>query len=186
MVAKAVKGLSAEDLWRIERIATPEISPCGRKAVFSVTRYDMNSNVGRSNLYWVDLASNKASEKPQALTSAGDRDASPQWSPNGDRIAFVAKREQSGVKDEAAQLYVIAAHGGESQRLTQWPLGVGAFRWMPDGKRIVFISWVWPEQKTTRAQIKRHMQETNREPMRNEREVSYRSGCASAHNDACK
>lgn len=162
MVAKAVKGLSAEDLWRIERIATPEISPCGRKAVFSVTRYDMNSNVGRSNLYWVDLASNKASEKPQALTSAGDRDASPQWSPNGDRIAFVAKREQSGVKDEAAQLYVIAAHGGEAKRLTQWPLGVGAFRWMPDGKRIVFISWVWPEQKTTRAQIKRHIQETKR------------------------
>jgi dipeptidyl aminopeptidase/acylaminoacyl peptidase len=27
------------------------------------------------------------------------------------------------------------------------PTGVGAFKWLPDGRRIAFVSWVWPERK---------------------------------------
>lgn len=157
-----MKTLSARDLWRIERVGAPQLSPSGHKAVFPVTRYDIDNNIGRSTLYWLDLQPGKLASKPAPLTFAGEKDANPQWSPTGDRIAFAAKREQAGIKDQAAQLYVIAASGGEAQRMSQWPLGVGAFRWMPDGKRIVFISWVWPEESTTKAQIKRHEQESKR------------------------
>jgi hypothetical protein len=38
---------------------------------------------------------------PRALTQCGDKDGQPQWSPRGDRIAFTARREQQGRKDES-------------------------------------------------------------------------------------
>jgi dipeptidyl aminopeptidase/acylaminoacyl peptidase len=34
--------------------------------------------------------------------------------------------------------------------------GVSAFAWLPDGKRIAFVSWVWPELKGMKAQAARH------------------------------
>jgi dipeptidyl aminopeptidase/acylaminoacyl peptidase len=93
--------------------------------------------------------------KPRPLTQAGDKDAQPAWSPRGDLIAFVAKREQEGHKDEASQLYLIPPDGGEAHRAAQVATGVDAFRWMPDGRGLLFVSWVWPDTKGSKAQAKR-------------------------------
>ncbi|MFX8172461.1 hypothetical protein ABTK94_19330, partial [Acinetobacter baumannii] len=74
-------------------------------------------------------------------------DANPQWSPRGDLIAFTARREHGGVKDAQTQLYVIAPDGGEARRVGQVATGVEAFKWFADGRRIAFVSWVWPDLK---------------------------------------
>ena len=37
--------------------------------------------------------------------------------------------------------------GVEARRVGQVPTGVESFKWFPDGKRIAFVSWVWPELK---------------------------------------
>lgn len=84
---------------------------------------------------------------PRVLTSCGTKDGQPRWSPRGDRIAFVARRDQQGAKDDEPQLYLIAPDGGEAQRAATVATGVDAFRWCPDGRRLVFVSWVWPELK---------------------------------------
>ena len=62
-------------------------------------------------------------------------------------MGFVAKREQQGHKDDEPQFYVIAPDGGEARRVGTVATGVEGFRWFPDGKRIAFVSWVWPELK---------------------------------------
>eukprot|EP01137_Pigoraptor_chileana_P001367 Opistho-2@38903 len=113
----------------------------------------MEQNKAASSLY---LLSTLGGE-PRRLTSAGDKDGQPQWSPKGDAIAFVARREQEGSKDEEAQLYVIAPDGGEARRIGPEggiATGVEAFKWLPDGKRIAFVSWVWPKLKGAAAQAK--------------------------------
>ncbi|HXF78054.1 MAG TPA: S9 family peptidase, partial [Usitatibacter sp.] len=54
------------------------------------------------------------------------------------------------------QLYVIPAAGGEAVRKSDFAPGIDDFKWMPDGKRIAFVSWVWPDARGSRAQAKRH------------------------------
>jgi dipeptidyl aminopeptidase/acylaminoacyl peptidase len=94
--------------------------------------------------------------EPRPLTQCGDKDGAPRWSPRGDLIAFTAKREQQGKKDEEPQLYLIAPDGGEARRAATVATGVEAFRWFPDGRRLAFVSWVWPELKGEKAQAKKH------------------------------
>jgi len=146
------KPIDVDALWRLERIAAVSLSPDAATAVCAVSSYSMDENKGRTSLWLLPTGSTS----PRRLTSAGDKDAAPAWSPQGDRIAFLAKREQGGRKDSEAQLYVIAAAGGEAERKSDFAPGIDDFKWMPDGRRIVFTSWVWPDAKGSRDQAKRH------------------------------
>ena len=147
------KNFDVDALWQIERIGTPSLSPDGAQAVASLSAYSMDKNKAASSLW---LLSTLGGE-PRRLTSAGEKDGQPQWSPRGDRIAFIGRREQEGQKDEEAQLYVIPPDGGEARRVGPAggiATGVEAFKWLPDGRRIAFVSWVWPKLKGAGAQAK--------------------------------
>jgi dipeptidyl aminopeptidase/acylaminoacyl peptidase len=134
------------------------IAPDGSAAACTLTTCSMEENKGSTAL-WLLPCDGSSSRR---LTRNGDKDAQPAWSPNGDRVAFLAKREQGGRKDAEAQIYVIPAHGGEAERKSDFAPGIEAFKWMPDGRRIVFVSWVWPEVKGRRAQGKRHKEFSER------------------------
>jgi len=138
MTHPTLRPLSAEDLWRIDRIGSPALSPDGTRAVCSVTRYDTKLNQGSTSLWLLSAAGGA----PRRLTRCGSKDGQAAWSPRGDHIAFVARREQGGQKDEAAQLYVISPDGGEAKRVCRFAPGVESFKWMPDGLRIAFAAWV--------------------------------------------
>jgi dipeptidyl aminopeptidase/acylaminoacyl peptidase len=99
---------------------------------------------------------------PRRLTQCGEKDGHPAWSPSGERIAFIARRDQQGEKDETPQLYVIAPDGGEARRISRFGPGVEAFKWFPDGRRIAFIAWVWPELKGSKAQSRRFKEHKER------------------------
>ena len=150
--------MTVEDLWKVERLGAPSLSPDGAQAVASLSRYSMDENKGSTQLW---LLSTLGGE-PRALTACGDKDGAPRWSPRGDLIAFTAQREQEGRKDKTPQLYLIAPDGGEARRAASVATGVEAFRWMPDGRRLVFASWVWPDAKGAKAQAERHQQFSER------------------------
>ncbi|MGZ5046583.1 MAG: S9 family peptidase, partial [Usitatibacter sp.] len=147
--------ITVEHLWKLERPAQPTLSPDGAQACVSVTSFDMEENRGRSSL-WLYSA---FGGEPRRLTSAGEKDGEPKWSPDGQWIAFVAKRPAAGAGDkgdEEAQVYLIAPDGGEARRLTDFATGVFGIKWFPDSRRIAFLSWVWPEEKSVAAQAKRY------------------------------
>jgi len=142
------KPLTIDALWQLERLGIPSLSPDGAQAVCAVASHSMDENSSRCAL---GLLSTLGGE-PRALTHCGEKDGQPSFSPQGDLVGFVAKREQQGHKDEAPQFYVIAPDGGEARRIGNVATGIEAFRWCPDGRRIVFISWVWPGLKGVKAQ----------------------------------
>jgi dipeptidyl aminopeptidase/acylaminoacyl peptidase len=149
--------IDVEALWQLERAANVAMAPDGSAAVCTLTTYAMEQNKG-STAIWLLPCDGSA---PRRLTR-GEKDSQPAWSPSGDRIAFLGKREQDGRKDTEAQLYVIPAHGGEAERRSDFAPGIEAFKWMPDGRRIVFVSWVWPELKGPRAQDRRQREFSER------------------------
>ncbi len=152
------RPLDVDTLWQLQRLSGLTLAPDGRAAVVSVTTPDMEKNQTRTRL-WL-LPTN--ARKPRPLTSCGERDGQAAWSPKGDRIAFVARREQEGSKDSTPQLYTIAADGGEAQRHSSFGPGIESFKWLPDGRRVVFSAWVWPTLKGAAAQNKAHKAWTER------------------------
>jgi len=158
MKAKTKPSLNVDDLWAFERIGQLALAPDGRRAVCSVSSSSMEKNQSSSKL-WL-MPTDRAA--PRQLTRCGEKDGQPAWSPKGDRIAFIAKREQQDDKDATAQLYVIAPDGGEAERKSAFAPGIESFKWLADGKRIVFAAWVWPELKGSIAQARQHKTFTDR------------------------
>ena len=150
-MTKNTKLIGIEDLWKFERVGGISLAPDGAQAVCSVSRFSMEENNSHSSLWLLSTFGGAARQ----LTSCGEKDGAAAWSPRGDSIAFVAKREQQGKKDDTPQLYLIAPDGGEAHRVSDFAPGIEAFRWFPDGKRIAFIAWVWPELRGAKAQAKR-------------------------------
>jgi dipeptidyl aminopeptidase/acylaminoacyl peptidase len=150
--------MDIDALWSMDRLGAPTLSPDGAQAVVPVTRYDMDKNKGRTTLWLLSTLGGA----PRALTQAGEKDGQPRWSPEGDLVAFVARREQEGDKDESPQLYVIPPDGGEARRVTRMPFGVEAFKWFPDGRRLAFVSWVDPTLKGQAAQAQARQAEKDR------------------------
>ena len=68
------------------------------------------------------------------VTGADGNELTPNWSPDGARIAFVA--DYDGDYD----VYVMDADGAGTHRLTETTVDDFAPRWSPDGSRIAFFS----------------------------------------------
>ena len=150
------KNITVEDLWKFERLGSVSLSPDGAQAVTTLSRHSMDDNKSMSSLWLLSTLGGA----PRLLTTGGEKDGQPRWSPHckdgTELIAFTAKREQEGAKDTESQLYVIAPDGGEARRVSNVATGVEGFRWCPDSRSLVFISWVWPELKGAKAQARQH------------------------------
>nr|WP_237732710.1 S9 family peptidase [Shewanella schlegeliana] len=133
--AEQSKPLSVDVLWQLNRIGSPIISPSGDRVIAPVTQYDVPEDKGSTQLWLFD----KDGDSQQALTAKGLRVSEPTFSPDGNTLAFISKRD----KDEAGQVYLLPMNGpGEAQKLTDVPGGVYGMKWV--GKHIYFISRIFP------------------------------------------
>ncbi|UCF06334.1 MAG: S9 family peptidase [bacterium] len=127
--------ITAEDLWKMKRVASLQVSPDGTTATVVVTDYDIEENKGQGDIWLIATDGSFV----RRFTTGETTEGSPVWSPCSRWIAFTAKRE-----GEKAQLHTIPIDGGEAVSLTDMPLGVSSPMWMPDGNRIVFVSKILP------------------------------------------
>src|ERR1700694_1906173 len=99
------KRISVEHLWQLARPVQPTLSPDGAQACISVASFDMEENKQRSSLWLLSAFGGE----PRQLTTRGDKDGEPRWSPDGRWIAFVAKRPAVGSEkgDDEPQVYII-------------------------------------------------------------------------------
>ncbi|PZR54947.1 S9 family peptidase [Xylanimonas oleitrophica] len=118
------------DLPLIRTVSTPTLHPSGDRAVVAVTRPDLDADAYVGQLWTVPLDGGRPRR-----TTRGFRDTTPRFSPDGTLLAFLR-----ATPDGAPQLYVVDAAGGEPVQVTDRLLGVGDFRWSPDGARIAFTS----------------------------------------------
>ncbi|MGZ0710917.1 S9 family peptidase (plasmid) [Coraliomargarita sp. W4R53] len=124
--------MRAQDIETLVSVGRPTIAPDATFAVFASARPDLEANRSVGQLWRVELPDGT----PRRLTR-GVADAEPALSPVGDRVAFL-RADAKG----KAQIFVVAAGGGEPVQATDEPLGVSSFDWSLDGTSFAFIARV--------------------------------------------
>ena len=122
--------MTAEKLWKLKRVADPQISPDGKWVLFTMTSYNLEENKSNSDLYVISMNGGE----PRQLTTSASADFSGRWSPDGKSIAFLSTR------DGAPQIYMLDLSGGEAKKISNMHEGVGNFSWSPSGKYFSFTS----------------------------------------------
>ncbi len=117
-----------------------DVSPDGRRIVFTLRVPDFQQSRWRTQLWILDAPG----EKPRRLTYGTGNEYAPRWSPDGKWITFLAARPYSRGAGErvrgTVQVWALPADGGEAVRWTDLPQGVEQYQWEPGGRFLVCIS----------------------------------------------
>jgi dipeptidyl aminopeptidase/acylaminoacyl peptidase len=141
------RRIELADLQKIVRVSSPQISPDGKSIVAVVARVNWDEDRSDSSLVLVDIATGQQ----RSLTNVRKGLGSPQWSPSGDRLAFIT--EAGTGKDAAQQVFMMPMNGGEPKQITTAPSGVEQFAWRPDGSSIAYVA---PDEPANKKEIEKH------------------------------
>lgn len=138
----ANRDIQLSDLRNLISLSDPQISPDGREIAVVVATQSWNSDKTVHEIDLIDVAT--GARRP--LTRYREDVSSPRWSPDGTRLAFMARNmtRSTGKHD---QVFVLPMDGGDAQRVTGASRGVASFSWSPDGKAIAYIAAEMPTDK---------------------------------------
>ena len=126
---------TADTMLKLARISEPVLSPDGTQVAFSVQKVDLDKNTKPSQIYSVPVLGGA----PRQLTTNGDSNDRPRWSPDSKQIFFVSNRGGS------SQIWAMNADGSNSHQITKFAAEASGIVVSPDGKKIVFLSNVYPD-----------------------------------------
>jgi len=129
-------------------VSDAQIAPDGKRIVYIVSKPDVKHDRFDRTLMLFDLATN--TERPLTFERKGI--ASPAWSPQNDKIAFLAEHGEG--KDAQMQIFVLDLRGGDARAVTKTSNGVDQFAWRPDGKAIAYVT---PDDPKNKKQIEKHL-----------------------------
>jgi dipeptidyl aminopeptidase/acylaminoacyl peptidase len=158
--------LTLDEFFNSVSFTAVKVSPDGNSVVIGTEKADWDAQIFRKELWLYRTASSGTLTQ---LTQSG-HDGSPQWSPDGQWIAFLSERKAGDAKDagagddkekgrgasnkdkdkdkDVAQLFLISPSGGEAFAITSGEEEVHAFAWSGDSKAILFASrQPWTKQQ---------------------------------------
>ncbi len=131
-LAAQKRPMTIVDLIAVPSVRSPVVSPDGERIVYVKSEADWAENRTISHLFLV----NADGTGTRQLTYGKEGQSSPLWSPDGEHIAFLARR---GDQDNT-QIHLLPADGGEARPLTDHETSVGSMEWSPDGAFLYFLA----------------------------------------------
>ncbi len=120
------------DIFEMEVADDPRISPDGERVVYVRRGFDIMTDRSRTALWVVGTDGSNH----RAITDGSGAVSSPRWSPNGNRLLYVAS------DDGANQLFVRWMDTGQTAELTNVTESPGNIAWSPDGEWIALTMFV--------------------------------------------
>lgn len=124
--------LNPSDVYRLQNLGDPQISPDGNWVAYTLSSVDSVKNKRNSDIWMVSWDGKESIQ----LTHTPDGESQPRWSPSGKYLSFVSSR--SGLSN--SQIWLMDTRGGEAKQLTDLKKGdLSDYAWSPDSKKIVLV-----------------------------------------------
>ncbi|HEU4516151.1 MAG TPA: S9 family peptidase [Steroidobacteraceae bacterium] len=133
--AAAKPAFSPMDVFALEWASDPQISPDGTQVAYVRQSFDIKSDTRRRMIWLVDR--DGGNHRP--LVGGSANQASPRWSPDGKRLAFVS------ADGDGAQIHMYWFAQGVTARVTNLLDSPARLAWSPDGRHLAFVMRV-PEK----------------------------------------
>jgi len=128
------KLMGPSDLSRFSLVSSPQLNPQGSRALFIVSKPDLDKDTYLSRIRFVDLRTKSV----EALTE-GPSDTCPKWRPDGEAFSFLSRR---GLKEEepGQGLWMWRPCKGEPYMIKLFKGGISQYEWCPDSRHIAVVA----------------------------------------------
>lgn len=130
--------LTPEVLWSFGRIGGMQVSPDGKKVLYSVSYFSIQEDKSNSELFVMNA---DGTDKKQ-ITETAVREAAAKWMNDGERIAFLSSESGS------MQLWIMNADGSNRKQITEREGGINDFAFSPDESKLLFVADVKYGERT--------------------------------------
>ncbi len=136
---QAATNLELIDIYSMEYVSDPQISPDGSKIIYVRNFKDVMTDKNLSNLWMVNFDGSNH----RALTTGNQNDHAPRWSHDGKKIVY-----KSNGADDKMKLYLMWMDTKETQALTNTPNAPGQVSWSHDDAHLAFTMFVPKKQES--------------------------------------
>jgi len=131
------------DVFDLQWAADPQISPDGRSIAYTRMGYDIKTDRAHGTVWLIGV--DGKNERP---LSSAPISASPRWSPDGTRIAYLAR-----AADGSTQLYMYWTQNGATAAISNFTESPSGLAWSPDGRWLGFTMPVAAERKPLKVEL---------------------------------